>query len=310
MKHNFLLSVIVPVFNEEESVLPFLKEILPILKQYNHEILFVDDGSKDKTVAILKEQAVIYPSIKILSFVRNFGHQVALTAGYQHVSGDCVITMDVDLQDPPHLIPELVQEWKKGNKIVYAKRQTRNESFFKIATARFFYWLINFLSESPVPNDVGDYRLLDKDVVQTLNQFPERSRFLRGLVAWGGYPSTSVLFTRNERKFGTTHYPFLKMFNFALDGITSFSTKPLKIATFLGFILCIFAVISGFYALYVRFFLPHEYWVTGWTALFSAIVFFGGMQLLTIGIIGEYIGKIYKQVQNRPLFIIKEKIHT
>lgn len=297
------------MFNEEESILPFLTKILPILKPFNHEILFVDDGSKDKTITILKEQAALHQSIKILSFVRNFGHQVALTAGYQHVKGDCVITMDVDLQDPPELIPTMIDEWKKGNKIVYAKRQTRNESFFKIITAHLFYWLINFLSESPIPNDVGDYRLLDKDVVQTLNQFPERSRFLRGLVAWGGYQSTSVLFTRNERKFGKTHYPFLKMLNFALDGITSFSTKPLKIATFLGFTLCLIAVISGCYALYVRLFLPHNYWVTGWTALFTAIVFFGGMQLLTIGIIGEYIGKIYKQVQNRPLYIIKDKIN-
>lgn len=310
MKQNFLLSVIVPVFNEEESIIPFLKEILPILTPFNYELIFIDDGSKDKTLAILKDHASKNSSIKVISFIRNFGHQIALTAGYLNTTGNCVITMDVDLQDPPDLIPEMITQWEHGNKIVYAKRHARNESFFKILTARFFYFLINFLSESPVPIDVGDYRLLDQDVVRTLNQFPERAKFLRGLVAWGGYPSTSVLFTRNKRKFGTTHYPLLKMFNFALDGITSFSTKPLKIASFLGFTLCIFAIISGCYFLYIRFFLPHEYWVTGWTALFSAVVFFGGMQLLTIGIIGEYIGKIYKQVQNRPLFIIKEKINT
>lgn len=309
MKKDFLLSVIVPVFNEEESILPFLKELLPVIKDYKHEIIFVDDGSKDNTLQILKEQSNKNKYIKVLSFMRNFGHQMALTAGYLQAKGNAIITMDVDLQDPTNLIVEMINQWNKGYKIVYAKRKIRNESLFKTVTARFFYKLINFLSEIPIPNDVGDYRLLDRSVVKLLNDMPERSRFLRGLVSWGGFSSTFVEFTRNERKYGKTHYPFLKMFNFALDGITSFSIKPLKLASFIGFILCFLAIGVGIYALSVRFFLSHEYWVTGWTALITAIVFFGGMQLLTIGIIGEYIGKIYKQVQNRPMYIVKESIN-
>lgn len=306
---NLLLSIIIPVFNEEENIPLLLKRLLPVVKKYSYEIIFVNDGSKDKTGQVIKKYAADDKRIKLISFIRNFGHQMALTAGYNHAKGSAVVSIDADLQDPPELIDKLIEKWQKGFKIVYARREKREESFFKRETAYLFYRLINLLSDSPIPNDIGDFRLLDRTVVEFLNNLPEKSRFLRGLVAWGGFPSTYVTFARGKRVKGTTHYPVSKMFNFALDGITSFSTKPLKIATYLGFFTSLFGAAGIIYALYIRLFLPHEYWVTGWTAIFVAIMFFGGVQLLTIGIIGEYIGKIYKEVQSRPQFLISEKVN-
>lgn len=308
-KQNFLLSIIIPVYNEEKNILPLLKRLLPVVKKYSYEIIFVDDGSTDQTVEEIKKQTLKNQRIKLISFTRNFGHQAALTAGYQFVSGDCVVTMDADLQDPPELIDQLVKKWQEGFKIVYAKRQERKDSFFKKVTASFFYHLINFLSETPIPKQIGDYRLLDKKVVDFLNKLPEKSRFLRGLVAWGGYSSTTVSFKRERRFAGKTHYPLSKMINFALNGIVSFSTKPLKIASYLGFLTSFFGGLGIVYALYQRLFLPHQYWVTGWTAIFVAIMFFGGIQLITIGIIGEYIGKIYQEIQGRPQYLVKEKVN-
>lgn len=307
--NKFLLSLIIPVFNENENIVALLKRLIPVCEKYNYEIIFVNDGSTDQTEEVIKNESAKNKKIKLVSFIRNFGHQMALTAGYQFANGDAVVSIDADLQDPPELIAELVAKWQTGFKIVYAKRDKRDESFFKKQTAFFFYRFINLLSDSPIPVDIGDFRLLDREVVNFLNKLPEKSRFLRGLVAWGGYPSISVTFSREKRLAGQTHYPISKMVNFALDGITAFSTKPLKIATYLGFFTSLFGIAGIIYALYIRFFLPHEYWVTGWTALFVAVMFFGGIQLITIGIIGEYIGKIYKEVQDRPQYLIKEKIN-
>jgi dolichol-phosphate mannosyltransferase len=308
-QQNFLLSIIIPVFNEQQNISPLLKRLLPIVSKYPYEIIFIDDGSNDQTLSQVKKKALKNKNIKLISFTRNFGHQTALTAGYQLALGDCVVALDADLQDPPELIDKLIDQWKKGFKIVYAKREEREDSLFKKATASFFYRLINFLSHTPIPKDVGDFRLLDREIVDFLNKLPEKSRFLRGLVAWGGYSSTIIPFKRSKRLAGQTHYPLNKMVNFALDGIISFSTKPLKIATYLGFLTSLFGTLGIIYALYRRLFLPHQYWVTGWTAIFVAIIFFGGIQLITIGIIGEYIGKIYKEIQGRPQFLIKEKIN-
>lgn len=307
--HSFKLSIIIPVYNEQNNIDPLVDRLLPIVSGYDFELVFIDDGSRDETKKRVQLHAKKNPNIKLISFIRNFGHQMALTAGYEYACGDCVISMDADLQDPPELISSMIAQWQKGYKIVYAKREKRDESFFKNITAHLFYRLINKLSDTPIPNDVGDFRLLDKSVVQLLNKLPEKSRFLRGLVAWGGFPSTSVLFQRKKRLSGETHYPLSKMINFALDGIISFSTKPLKIATYLGFFTSFFGLVGIFYALSRRILLPHEFWITGWTALFVSIMFFGGVQLLTIGIIGEYIGKIYKEIQSRPQFLIGEKVN-
>lgn len=306
---NFLLSIIIPVYNEEKNIAPLLKRLLPVISKYSYEVIFVDDGSIDQTVKEIKKYTSKNPHIKLISFTRNFGHQMALTAGYQLAKGNCVVTLDADLQDPPELIDEMISQWQKGYQIVYGKRKEREDSFFKKITALLFYRLINLLSETPIPQDVGDYRLLDKEVVSFLNKLPEKSKFLRGLVAWGGYRSTSVFFKRGKRILGRTHYPLSKMINFALDGIVSFSIKPLKIASYLGFLTSFLGGVGIVYAVYRRLFLPHQYWVTGWTAIFVAIMFFGGIQLITIGIIGEYIGKIYKEIQGRPQFLIKEKIN-
>lgn len=305
----FLLSVVVPLYNEEENVTPLLEKLIPAVSNFSYEILLVNDGSSDNTIEKVKEYTKTNKAIKLISFVRNFGHQMALTAGYKLAKGDCVVTLDADLQDPPSLITEMVDKWCEGYKIVYAKREKRDESMFKKLTAHLFYRLINSMSDTPIPNDIGDFRLLDRQVVDLLNQMPEKSRFLRGLVAWGGFKSAAVTFKRKRREHGNTHYPFSKMINFALDGIVSFSTKPLKIASYFGFITFLGGFVGIAYALYQRLFLPHEFWITGWTALFVATMFFGGVQLLTIGIIGEYVGKIYKEIQSRPQYLISETVN-
>ncbi len=306
---SFLVSIIIPVYNEEDNIAPLLKRLQPILKDYNHEIIFVDDGSRDKTVKFIKEETKKTPNVKLITFCRNFGHQMALTCGYQNAQGDCVITLDADLQDPPEIIPQMIKKWQEGAKIVYAKRKKRDvDSFFKKQTALLFYRFINFLSDTPIPQDVGDFRLLDRQVVEFLKGLPEQSRFLRGLVSWAGFPTEYVFFEREKRFSGETHYNFSKMLNFALEGITSFSTKPLRLASYLGFFSASVGFLGMIYAILRRIFLP-AYVVTGWAALFVGIMFLGGAQLMTIGIIGEYIGKIYKEVQKRPPFLIKEKVN-
>lgn len=307
---NFLLSIVIPVFNEEPNIDPLLKRLFPVLKNYDYEIIFVSDGSKDNTDAIIKKYAKKNNRIKLISFTRNFGHQMALTAGYEASKGDCVISMDADLQDPPEIIPTMLEKWQKGAKIIYAKRdEKRNvDSFIKKKTARLFYRFINFLSDTPIPNNVGDYRLLDRDTLNFLNSLPERSRFLRGLVAWGNYPTEYVYFKREKRFAGETHYTLSKMVNFALDGITSFSTKPLRIASYVGFTTATLGFLGIIYELIRKLIHPQLY-VLGWTGLFVSIMFLGGIQLITIGIIGEYVGKIYQEVQKRPQFLVKEKVN-
>ena len=309
MKSKFLLSVIIPVFNEEENIEPLLNALLPIVGSYDYELLFIDDGSSDNTVSEIRSLALKNTKIKLVSFLRNFSHQTALTCGYMYAKGDCVITIDADLQDPPELIHDMIKKWQQGSKVVYAQRESRDESFFKISTANIFYKLINTLSNTPIPMNVGDYRLIDREVVELLKNMPERARFLRGMVAWGGFSSTYIPFARKKRIKGETHYPFSKMFAFALNGIVSFSTKPLRFATYLGMLTSIIGFLGIGYAVYRRLFLPEAFWVPGWTATFVSIMFFGGVQLLTIGIIGEYIGKIYAEVQGRPQYIIKDKVN-
>ena len=307
--NNFLLSVIVPVFDEEQNIDPLIKRLIPALKDSPYEIIFVDDGSKDKTSSIIKKHSIKNKNIKLISFYRNFGHQMALAAGYEIAKGDCVITIDADLQDPPEVIPQMIGKWQKGAKIVYAKRNERQgENFFKKFSASIFYQLINLLSDTSIPQEVGDFRLLDKQVVDFLNNLRERPSFLRGLVSWGGFPTEFVYFKRDKRLTGQTHYGFFKMLNFALEGITSFSIKPLRIATYFGFFSGIFGFLGIIYELIRKAISPQSF-VIGWAGLFTAIMFIGGIQLITIGIIGEYIGKIYQEIQKRPKYIIKEKIN-
>ena len=306
---DFMLSVVVPVYNEENNIISLLEHLVPSIKKCQYEIIFVNDGSFDKTDNVIKKQIEKNKNIKLISFNRNFGHQMALSAGYKNAKGDAVISLDADLQDPPEIIPQMIGKWEKGAKIVYAKREKREvDGFFKKLTAQTFYKFINFLSDTPIPNDVGDFRLLDKEIVNLLNNLPEHSRFLRGLVAWGNYPTEYVFFERQKRNAGETHYGFFKMMNFALEGITSFSIKPLRIATYFGFLSGILGFIGIIYKLVEKVLFPQEFTV-GWTGLFTAIMFLGGIQLITIGIIGEYIGKIYKEIQHRPMYLIKERVN-
>lgn len=306
---SFLLSIVIPVYYEENNVDPLLARILPIVEKYNYELIFVNDGSKDDTEKNIKKHTEKNPHIKLITFYRNFGHQMALSAGYQFAKGDCIVTIDADLQDPPEIIPQMIEEWQKGAKIVYAQREKREvDSWFKRSTANWFYQFINFLSERPIPQEVGDYRLIDREVANFLQSLPEQSPFLRGLVAWSGYQEAYVYFAREKRYTGETHYSLSRMVNFALDGITSLSTKPLRLSTYMGFIAASFGFLGIIYAILGRIFHPVG-WVTGWTGLFVGIMFIGGVQLIAIGIIGEYIGKIYKEVQRRPRYLIKEKIN-
>ncbi len=307
---DFLLSIIIPVYNEEDNCEPLIHRLIPIVENYKYELIFVNDGSTDRTHEKIKEYAKKNKNVKLITFNRNFGHQMALTCGYNTAKGDCVLSLDADLQDPPEIIPEIIEKWKHGAKIVYAKRAKReSDNFFKKKTAHFFYKFINFLSDTPIPPEVGDYRLIDREIVDFLNKLPERSRFLRGLVAWGGYPIEYVYFERMKRHAGTTHYPLSKMINFALDGITSFSTKPLRIASYFGFLSASLGFVGIIYAVLGKLFLSSQ-WVSGWTALFVGIMFLGGVQLLTIGIIGEYISRIYREIQHRPQYLIRETVNV
>src|SRR3989344_8673163 len=308
-KNDFLLSIIIPVFNERDNIKALIDRLLPVVKNYRYELIFIDDGSIDDTEKEIKKLAKKNSNIKLISFYRNFGHQMALSCGYTESSGDCIVSMDSDLQDPPEIISELISKWQKGAMVVYAKRKTRNaDNLFKRISASFFYRVINFLSDVPIPNDVGDFRLLDRKVVDYLNSLPEKSRFLRGLVAWGGFPATFVYYNREKRNAGDTHYTFGKMMNFALDGITSFSLKPLRIATFFGFLAALVGFLGMIYAIIEKIYFP-QYIVTGWAAIFVGLMFLGGVQLITIGIIGEYIGKIFTQVRKRPSYTVKEKFN-
>ena len=308
-KKDFLLSIIVPAYNEEGNIEPLVERLVNTVSKHKYEIIFINDSSTDSTEEKIKDAMANNKNIKLISLVRNFHHQIAITAGYHHAKGDAVVTIDADLQDPPELIAEMISRWQDGSDVVYALRSIRNESFFKTFSASLFYRLIDGLSDTDIPQNVGDYRLIDKKVAATLNSMPEKARFIRGLVAWGGFKTSFVTFERNERTAGKSHYPFKKMLNLALDGGVSFSTRPLRFASYIGFAAAGLGLIGIMYALYRRFFLPPESWVEGWTATFVAIMFFGGVQLLTIGIIGEYIGRIYAQLQGRPDYLIKEKVN-
>src|SRR3990167_10001822 len=242
---NFLLSLIIPVYNEENNIDALTHRILNIVSKYNYEIIFVDDGSKDMTIDRIKSLGQKNHHIKLISFNRNFGHQMALTAGYKICKGDCAVTIDADMQDPPEIIPEMIEKWRAGAKIVYAKRNNREaDDPFKKFTAAWFYKFINFLSDRPIPQNVGDYRLVDRAVIDFLNNLGEHAPFLRGLVSWSGYPEDFVYFDREKRHAGTTHYSIAKMLNFALDGITSFSAQQLRIATYLGFLAATFGFLG------------------------------------------------------------------
>lgn len=302
-----LLSVIIPVFNEEEIVAKTYDVLEEVLKDVEHELIFVNDGSKDRTREIVESKLSSNPNNKIVNFSRNFGHQAAFSAGLDHAQGEAVVIIDGDLQDPPELIHEMMEKWREGYQVVYAQRNKRaGETLFKRFTAFAFYRIIGKLTSIDIPPDTGDYRLMDRCVVEQLRNLPERSRFLRGLVCWVGFKKIGVKYDRAERTAGTSKYPLKKMIRLAVDGITGFSTSPLKISFYMG----LFATIVGFgvfvWSIVEKFVNPVTT-VPGWASLMTAIVFFSGVQLMTIGILGAYIGRIYEEVKQRPLYIEDKK---
>jgi polyisoprenyl-phosphate glycosyltransferase len=302
-----LLSVIIPMLNEEDVAARTYDRLEEVLKEIEHELIFVDDGSKDRTLEVLSQRIASHPHHRVVSFSRNFGHQAAFSAGMQEAKGDAVVIIDGDLQDPPELILQMLEKWREGYQVVYAQRSKREgETAFKLLSAKLFYRIINQITSIHIPVDTGDYRLMDRCVVQYINQLPERSRFLRGLVCWVGFKQTGVLYERAERVAGTSKYPIRKMLRFAGDGITSFSSAPLKLSLAVGILATIFGMILAIWAVISKFIFANTQ--QGWTSLLIAVVFMGGIQLITIGIVGEYIGRIYDEVKQRPLYLVQKVI--
>jgi dolichol-phosphate mannosyltransferase len=306
------LSVVVPLYNEEGNVAALVERIVGILERLpgrpTYEIVLVNDGSSDRTVAMIHEQMHRYPNIVLVNLSRNFGHQLAATAGLDVSQGDAVVLMDGDLQDPPELIEQFVARWRDGYDVVYAVRRTRKgESGFKLFTARLFYRIIKRLTNVSIPVDTGDFRLMSRRVVDALKRSRERHRFLRGMVSWVGFNQTGVEYDREERHSGTTKYPLQKMLKFAIDGITSFSDVPLRFASYLGFIVSTAAFIYAIIIIAFKLFhLGTPEYARGWASTMVVILFIGGVQLIGIGILGEYLGRIYDEVKARPLYFIAD----
>lgn len=301
------ISVIVPSFNEGNNVSVIYNRLKASIQSISDdfEIIFINDGSRDNTLEEIKQLSRNDPRVKFISFSRNFGHQVAVSAGIDFSTGKSVVIIDGDLQDPPELIPELYKKYKEGFKVVYAKRRSRKgEGIMKKVTAKLFYRLLAKITSFYIPLDTGDFRLMDRLVVDQLKNMPEYNKFLRGQIAWIGFSQTFIEYDRDPRMHGETKYTMKKMLKFALDGITSFSNFPLKLASFIGFIVSGVAFLTIIWALYSRFVLHQT--ITGWTSLIISVLFLGGIQLLTIGVIGEYIGRINIDIKKRPLYIVEE----
>ena len=304
-----ILSIVLPCYDEQESIEETYSELTRVLDSLHlpFEMIFVDDGSSDDTPRLLAEMHARDSRVKVICLSRNFGQQIALSAGLEHANGQAVVLMDADLQDPPEVVATMIQRWNEGWDVVYGMRAERDgESWFKRSAARMFYRLINSISQIPIPLDTGDFRLMDRKVVDALLTLPERDRFLRGMVSWVGFSQTAVSFRRAPRVAGTTKYPFWKMARLAADGMLSFSVAPLRIATMLGLTVSFVSMVGVVAAIAARLFTTH--WVTGWTSLFLAVLFLGGVQLVCLGIFGEYLGRIYGETKHRPLYVVRERV--
>ena len=305
-----LLSVVVPCFNEEAVIRETHRSLVAALEKVPElafELIYVDDGSRDATLKLLRGLQRLDERVRVLALSRNFGHQIAITAGLQNAGGDAVVVIDADLQDPPDVILEMLEHWREGVDVAYGLRTEREgETAFKRWTASAFYRLINRIADVAIPLDTGDFRLMDRKVVNAFLAMPERDRFVRGMVAWAGFRQAPVPYRRAARTAGETEYPFRKMLSLAIDGILSFSRVPLRLATYGGFCASGLALLGIACALGLR--ILTDIWITGWTLLLIAIVFFGGVQLVFIGILGEYLGRIYGEVKRRPLYLIEERL--
>jgi len=305
-----LISYVLPVYNEQDGITAFHTELTAAFAgrpDLDFEMVYVNDGSSDGSLAILQDLAQKDDRVRVVDFARNFGHQIAITAGLDIAKGDAVIVMDTDLQDPPRVSLELVDAWREGAEIVHARRRSRQDTAFKRTTAHMFYRLLRSWTEVDIPVDTGDFRLLDRRVADELRKYRERSRFVRGIVASMGYRQKEVPFDRDERFAGETKYPLRKMARLAVDGVTSFSTVPLKLITRLGFVVLALSLLGIVYALAMKFFRP-DITVSGWTMLMVVVLFLGGTQMLSLGVLGSYIGRIYSEAQGRPLYLVREVI--
>ncbi len=301
------ISVIIPVYNEEKNIQNLYDRLSEVMRKLNvsYELVFINDGSSDASIGLIKVLAKKHTEVKYISFSRNFGHQIAVTAGLDKTIGDAVVIIDADLQDPPELIAEMYQKRTEGFDVIYAKRKNRQgESFLKLWTAKTFYRILSKMTAISIPVDTGDFRMIDKKIVEVLREMPEKNKYLRGQISWVGFNQTFVEYDRQERQAGETGYTYRKMLHFALDGITAFSDVPLKIVTYFGFMVSIVAFFVAIYALLSKF--VWEDSVPGWTSLMIAILFIGGIQMIAIGIIGEYLSRMNHNIRNRPLYIVKE----
>jgi len=301
------LSIVIPIYNEAANLDEFFRRLLAVLERLaiSYEIVCVDDGSTDDTLSRLIERRAQDPRLKILSFSRNFGKEVALSAGIEHSCGAAVIPIDCDLQDPPELIEEMIAQWRLGYDVVYARRRARpGDGLTERLTAGMFYRLLDAVSEVPIPPNAGDFRLLDRRVVEALLRLPERSRFMKGLFAWVGFRQTELSFERVGRNAGSSAWTYWRLWNFALDGVTSFSSLPLKIWSYVGLAISLLAFA---YALFLAVFkLARGIDVPGYTSLMVVVLFLAGIQLISLGIIGEYLGRVFIEVKRRPLYILRE----
>ena len=305
------LSVVVPLYNEEMVIDAMYTRLTQVLKGagLDYEIIMVNDGSLDRTLPIAKNICLQDKRVKLISFSRNFGHQIAITAGIDRSSGQAVALIDADLQDPPEVILEMFAKWKDGFQVVYGVRKKREgESFFKLFTAKLFYRLLRRLTSINIPVDTGDFRLMDRRVVEQLKKMRERDRFVRGMVSWVGFRQTQVEYIREKRYAGETKYPFKKMLKFAADGILSFSHVPLKLSSAFGMLSAALSFVFMIYGLLMRLFFPEQV-IPGWSSLFVAILFIGGIQLMCIGILGEYLGRIHEEIKGRPIYISEEEVN-
>ncbi len=311
MNSKVVFSVVVPLYNEEEVIQESYKRLKNVMDGLNepYELVFVNDGSRDKTALLAREICENDSNVKLINFARNFGHQTAITAGMDYASGDAVVVIDADLQDPPEVIPEMIAKWREGYEVVYGQRVKRKgETWFKKVTAKIFYRTLRKLTEVDIPVDTGDFRLIDRKVCNALKKVGERNRYIRGIISWLGFKSAPVEFTREKRFAGTTKYPLKKMLKFASDAIMSFSYKPLKLATYLGFLVSV----ASFIYLMIMIILKlcgAMTTVPGWTSIIVITLFFNGIILLVLGIIGEYIGRIYDEAKGRPLYVVGEFVN-
>jgi len=304
------LSIIVPLFNEERVINEFYKRTKKVLHSLNksHEIFFINDGSIDGTLRMLKQISRSDNNIKVLSFSRNFGHQLAITAGLDYAKGENIVIIDGDLQDPPELIPEMLKKLKEGYDIVYAQRRNRlGETLFKIFTANLFYRFLRKMANINIPVDVGDFRAMNRKALEALKRMREHNRFFRGLVSWIGFKQASIQYVRDKRYAGKSKYSFLKMFKLSLDGIVSFSFYPLRFMAYLGFFVSSCAFLYILYILYSKLILHKP--IVGWASLMIIVLFLGGIQLIAIGVLGEYIGRAYDEIKRRPLYLVDDTVN-